>query len=106
MENSISYFAGGKQFNFFTPLKFGDQTDEQIAVKVFILVSADRNTRLKNGEIPISLSDKEKQSMTDAEIAEWYFTSNIEFVDYACKKKLLMHHMSDIQGYFKVEPIE
>ena len=82
MENSISYFAGGRQFNLFTQLKFGNLTDEQIAVKVFIIVSADRNTRLKNGEIPISLSDKDKQSMTDAEISEWYFRSSIEFVDY------------------------
>ena len=106
MKNSISYFTGGKRFTFSTNLIFENQTDEQIAAKVFLEVSFDRDTRLRNKEIPISSSVEELQHMTNAEKMEWQCITKIEFIDYACKKKLSMHNMSDIQGSFIVESLK
>lgn len=106
MENSISYCAGGKKFKFVTQLKFGELSNEQIAVKVFLSVSFDRDSRLLKGEIPISLSEEETQHMTDADLLEWKLTTNIEFVDYISKKRFFMHLMSDFLGNFKVEPLD
>ena len=106
MKNSISYFAGGKKFIIPTQLTFENRTDEQIAVKVFQKVSFDRDTRLMNEEIPHSISAEELQGMTEEEKMEWSCITKIEFIDYVCRKKLSMHHMSDIQGKFKVESLE
>ena len=106
MENSISYFAGGKRFKFTTPIMFGDLTNEQIAIKVYLDVSFDRNTRLLNKEIPNSLTDEEKSHMNDDDIFEWLCINHIEFVDYISKKKFTMHHMSDFQWNFRVDPLE
>ena len=103
MCNYISYCAGGKQFEFVTPLSFDSLSNEQIAIKVFLSVSFDRDTRLLKGEIPTSLSNEEAQSMTDADKWEWRCTTNLVFVDNICRKKLSMNHMSDFQRNFKVE---
>lgn len=73
---------------------------------MFVEVCSDRNSKLKDGIIPTTLSDEEKHNMNEDDILEWYRTINIEFVDYKCKKKLSMHHMSDFQGNYKVEPLE
>ena len=103
MENCISYSARGKSIKFSTKLEFGDLTDEQVAVKVYLAVSFDRDDKLENGEIPCSLSDEEQRHMTDAEKKDWECITKIEFVDYTCNKKLSMQRMSDIQGKYKVD---
>lgn len=103
MGNSISYSAGGKILNFLTPLDFGKLTNAQVATKVFIEVSFDRDSRLMKGEIPTTLTDEEKTHMTDADILEWLCVTNIEFIDYTCKKKMSFTHMSDYIDKVKVE---
>jgi hypothetical protein len=103
MENSISYCAGGKRFEFATPLAFGSFSNELIARKVFLEVNEDRGARLLQGKIPLSLSIEEEKRMSDAEILDWYRTTDIVFVDYFSKKKLSMHYMSDFINNFRVE---
>lgn len=105
MQNYISYVAAGKDFQFGTALSFSGNSLDYVAQKIFLKVSFDRDTKLREGLIPIVLSEEEKSKMTDNQIIEWQRINTIVFVDYASKKKMSMRHLSDFIGQYKVEQI-
>lgn len=106
MENFISYTAGGERFQFATPLTFSNLSDTQVAIKVYLEISRDRDSKLIEGRIRLDLTSEEKRQMTDEAILEWRRISNILFVDEICNKQLCMGHMSDFQGNFHVMELE